>query len=254
MRDGAAGRRCRPPAQAAGAGGWYRRVIGSTTSRPLSDARAVTLPDPGASREAIEHHYDVGSDFYAQWLDPLLVYSCAFWAGAPDDDLAAAQLAKLDWHAAAAQCRGAVRVLDVGCGWGAMLGHLRERWGVSRVTGLTLSSDQAAYIAEHQPGADVRLEDWRDHNPDGPYDAIVSIGAFEHFARPELSQDERRDVYRSFFERCAGWLPAGGRLSLQTIGYEDFDPASGTVSSFFTGEVFPESTLPLLSDVVVASE
>jgi cyclopropane-fatty-acyl-phospholipid synthase len=98
------------------------------------------------------------------------------------------------------------------------------------------------------------LEDWRDHVPTAPYDAIISIGAFEHFARADLDTEARRAVYRSFFDRCAAWLPAGGRLSLQTIAYEDFDPATGPVSTFFTEEIFPESALPSLSDIVVAAE
>ena len=217
---------------------------------------STVTPDAsgGASRQAIEHHYDVGRDFYALWLDPRMVYSCAYWPGEPDADLGAAQVAKLDWHATAAQVDGAPRVLDVGCGWGAMLAYLSGERAVQHVVGLTLSADQAGYIRDRQPGVDVRLEDWRDHHPDGTYDAIISIGAFEHFARPELTTTERRGVYQSFFERCASWLPADGRLSLQTIGYEDFDEAKGPVSSFFTQDVFPESTLPYLSDIVVAAE
>ena len=70
----------------------------------------------------------------------------------------------------------------------------------------------------------------------------------------DLDTEARRAVYRSFFDRCAAWLPAGGRLSLQTIGYEDFDPARGVVSTFFTEDIFPESSLPSLSDIVVSAE
>ena len=84
--------------------------------------------------------------------------------------------------------------------------------------------------------------------------AIISIGAFEHFARPELNTDNRRGVYRDFFQRCANWLVTAGRLSLQTISYEDSDATPGPVLSFFSHEVFPESMLPLLSDIVVAAE
>ena len=82
----------------------------------------------------------------------------------------------------------------------------------------------------------------------------MSIGAFEHFARQGLSRVERRAVYRSFFDRCWLWLDEGGRLSLQTIAYEDFDPSTGPVSSFFTEEIFPESALPQLSDIIEATE
>lgn len=264
---------------------------------------AATATPTGASRQAIEHHYDVGGDFYDLWLDRRRVYSCALWDGEVDDDLEGAQAAKLDWHADALGAVDGGRVLDVGCGWGAMLHHLVSERGVTRATGLTLSADQASFAAG-PPSIDVRLEDWRQHSPTGPYDGIVSIGALEHFTRPELSRPQRQAVYREFFGRCAAWLVDGGRLSLQTIAYEDHgaepytdtagssntvppgtDNASrnergdtsrdgtgdtsrprsadtsrdgrhdtGAVSSFFVEEIFPESELPRLSDLVVAAE
>jgi cyclopropane-fatty-acyl-phospholipid synthase len=182
-----------------------------------------------------------------------MVYSCALWDGELDDDLEAAQLAKLDWHATGARADGAGRVLDVGCGWGAMMRYLTDERGVGHVTGLTLSSDQAA-AAPSSEKAETRLEDWRDHRPTAPYDAIVSIGAFEHFSRPELDKDQRRAAYRTFFESCALWLGEGGRLSLQTIAWEDFDPTTMKVATGFTDDIFPESSLPQLSDVTDAAE
>lgn len=211
-------------------------------------------PSRGATQAAIEHHYDVSGDFYRLWLDARRVYSCALWTGELDDDLDGAQLAKLAWHASSARAGGAGRVLDIGCGWGAMLRYLQEECGVEHVTGLTLSTDQFEAIRQETDRSEVILQDWRDHEPPAPYDAIVSIGAFEHFSRPAHTSTERREVYRSFFERCAAWLPVGGRLSLQTIAYEDFDENVGAVSTFFTDEIFPESALPHLSDIVVASE
>jgi cyclopropane-fatty-acyl-phospholipid synthase len=219
---------------------------------PVTADGVQALPG-GATRKAIEHHYDVGRDFFGLWLDARMVYSCALWPGDLDDDLDRAQLTKLEWHATAARVDGASRVLDVGCGWGAMMHYLVAERQVRHVTGLTLSSDQFAG-APADDRVDVRLEDWRDHHPPMPYAAVVSIGAFEHFARQDLSRVERRAVYRNFFDRCAVWLDEGGRLSLQTIAYEDFDPSTAPVSSFFTEEVFPESALPQLSDIVETAE
>jgi cyclopropane-fatty-acyl-phospholipid synthase len=207
----------------------------------------------GAAQPAIEYHYDVGRDFYRLWLGERLVYSCALWPEELDDDLEAAQTAKLEWHATGARADGVARALDIGCGWGAMIAYLTGQRHVGHVTGLTLSSDQAS-ATPSSDRVEVRLEDWRDHEPTSPYDAIVSIGAFEHFSRPDLARSERRAIYRSFFDRCAGWLNEGGRLSLQTIGWEDFDPEKEVGTSFFKEEIFPDSALPQLSDIVEASE
>ena len=220
----------------------------------------------GATQAAIEAHYDVGREFYRLWLDPEMIYSCALWPDGTarfDDDLARAQQAKLAWHADAAGVGPGARVLDVGCGWGAMLRYLVETRGAAAVTGLTLSSDQAdaaSALLEPSGRARVRLEDWRDHlagaplDPEEAYDAVVSIGAFEHFTHQGLDRAGRIDVYRRFFEGCARWLVPGGRLSLQTIAYEDFDETTGSVSSFFTDEIFPESALPHLGEIVAAAE
>ena len=208
----------------------------------------------GASQEAIEHHYDIGTDFYRLWLDARMVYSCALWPGELDDDLEAAQTAKLAWHADGARADGADRILDVGCGWGSLMRYLVDERGVGHVTGLTLSRDQAESAAAADPRLEVRVEDWRDHEPTDVYDGVISIGAFEHFARHDLPTAQRRLVYARFFDRCADWLVAGGHLSLQTIAYEDFDTSVGPISSFFANDIFPESALPRLSDIVVAAD
>jgi cyclopropane-fatty-acyl-phospholipid synthase len=170
----------------------------------------------GASSSAIRHHYDVGTEFYALWLDPTLTYSCALWDGA-DDTLPDAQVRKLDYLAGEAGAIGAASVLDIGCGWGALLTRLVQVHGVGRAVGLTLSAEQATYVsALADDRCDVRIENWVDHRPAAPYDAIVSIGAFEHFARYGMSRADRISAYRRFFESCHAWLPSGGRLALQT--------------------------------------
>ncbi|WP_226360461.1 cyclopropane-fatty-acyl-phospholipid synthase family protein [Pseudonocardia sp. ICBG1142] len=194
----------------------------------------------GTPVAAIRRHYDVGNDFYALWLDPTLSYSCAWGRGTLEE----AQERKLARHLAAAGAR--TRLLDVGCGWGGIL----ARAGVPAV-GLTLSDAQAAHVrALCLDDVEVRVEDWRDHRPTRPYDGIVSIGAFEHFAAPGT---DKVAIYRDFFTRCRDWLDGSrGALSLQTIGYADMDPAEA--SRFMQQEIFPDAELPTLPEITTAAD
>ncbi|MCA6358258.1 MAG: class I SAM-dependent methyltransferase [Phenylobacterium sp.] len=158
----------------------------------------------GASRQAIEYHYDLGREFYGLWLDPSLTYSAAMFA--PDLGLEAAQARKIDFHLDNVDITRCARLLDVGCGWGGVLTRAVERRPGLKATGLTLSPDQAAHVdARGLPGVKVRLEDWRGHAPEGRYDGIVTIGAFEHFAGPGLQSHEKIAVYREFFRTCRTW-------------------------------------------------
>lgn len=211
------------------------------------------LRDLGASREAVQHHYDVGNPFYSLWLDgaTLSYTSALFDADDAQDTLERAQIRKLDYHAEQIRADRCSRILDVGCGWGNMLRRLTQEHGVAHTVGLTLSQEQAAYVAAHgDPRIELRIESWVDHNPREPYDAIVSIEAIEAFARHGLPAAEKLRVYRSLFERCHAWLRPGGRMSWQMITYgnsgpEDFD-------SFIAQEIFPESDLPQLAEIVTA--
>jgi cyclopropane-fatty-acyl-phospholipid synthase len=208
----------------------------------------------GAGSDAIRHHYDVGNEFWQIWLDPTMSYSCAMWEK-PDEDLEQAQRRKLDFHVAEARAAGAARVLDVGCGWGAMLMHLVGRHGVQHAVGLTLSDAQAEYLRAIAPSSvEVLVRSWSDYQPTAPFDAIISVGAFEHFARQGLSPDEQIEAYRRFFRACREWLKPGGRLSLQTIAYGDIPRDRHLRDRFIADHIFPESELPRLADIARAAE
>jgi cyclopropane-fatty-acyl-phospholipid synthase len=218
--------------------------------------QASTSP-PGASAEAIQYHYDLGNDFYRLWLDPTLTYSAALWT--EGDTLESAQIRKIDFHIDRSGARGARRVLDVGCGWGAVLRRLVEAAGVAQAVGLTLSKAQQQWIeAWRLPNVEVRLESWAEHHPPEPYDAVISVGAFEHFARLDATDAEKVTGYRSFFARCREWLRPAGRLSLQTFAYgglrsrESVRRSAGT--RFLSSEIFPQTDPPRLADLVAASE
>jgi cyclopropane-fatty-acyl-phospholipid synthase len=208
----------------------------------------------GAGSGAIRHHYDVGNDFWQVWLDPTMSYSCAMWED-PADDLESAQRRKLDYHTAQAGAAGAARVLDIGCGWGAQLTHLVASHGVKHAVGLTLSDAQAEYLRALAPShVEVLVRSWSDYEPTEPFDAIISVGAFEHFARQGLSAEEQVEAYRRFFRACRNWLKPGGRLSLQTIAYGDIPRDRPLRDRFIVDEIFPESELPRLADIARAAE
>jgi cyclopropane-fatty-acyl-phospholipid synthase len=211
---------------------------------------AVKNQNPGASAEAIQYHYDVSNNFYRLWLGSTNAYSCAIWE--ENDTLESAQLRKIDFHINQAKARGALRVLDVGCGWGATLKRLVEVHNVEQAVGLTLSKAQAEWIESfRQPRIKVKLESWSEHSPEEPYDAIISVGAFEHFAKLNLNNVQKVEGYRTFFQRCHEWLKPGGWMSLQTMTYGNVRREE---LSQFIADCLPDSDLPSFSEIAEATE
>ncbi len=155
---------------------------------------------------AIAHHYDLSNDFYRIVLGPSLTYSCAVWTD-DTETLAAAQANKHELISRKLDLQPGMRLLDIGCGWGGMLLHAAEHHGVEAI-GVTLSRRQAELAEKRIAEAglsdrvQVRLQDYRDV-VDGPFDAISSIGMFEHVGLEQL------EVY---FNRCHALLAPGGRL------------------------------------------
>ena len=203
----------------------------------------ANIPNPGASAKAIQHHYDVSDEFFSLWLDPSLTYSSAIWEeGETIEDFEKAQMRKLDYHIEQAQVKGAKRVLDVGFGWGSLLKRLVDAHGVEKVVGLSLSQAHVDFVsAWGHPNIEARLESWTEHSPEEPYDGIISLEVFEHFARPELTSEEKVAGYREFFRRCHEWLKPGGKISIQTIVYENARKQNS--NKFLSEEVWPESDL-----------
>jgi cyclopropane-fatty-acyl-phospholipid synthase len=198
-------------------------------------------------RRAVRHHYDVGNEFFALFLDPSMTYSCAYWAGGATT-LEEAQEAKLELVCKKLGLSEGERVLDVGCGWGSFVLHAATRHGVNAV-GITLSEEQARLARERAREAGVedrvqfRVADYREV-ADGPFDAIASIGMVEHVGVEQI------DVYA---RRLHGLLRPGGRLLNHGIAkLKDLDtPDEGAFSERF---VFPDGVPLPLSRILHALE
>lgn len=206
----------------------------------------------GASQRSIEHHYDVGNDFFALWLDTLLVYSCALYE-TPDLSIDEAQRAKLGYWLNEVRLAQGGRLLDIGCGWGAVLASARAAVPDVEVRGLTLSRAQLSYL--QKAGLPAELKSWEHFSPTNTFSAVISLGAFEHFARNGMTHTDRVERYRAFFERCFEWLEPAGRLGLQTIALDGTSERTDRgLGRYFVEDVFPESSLPRLGEVVQAAE
>lgn len=213
------------------------------------------LEREGASQAAIQYHYDLSNDFYKLWLDPHMLYSCALWEDG--DDLERAQVRKMDYMIEQARAPGQARVLDIGCGWGGILRRLVSAHGVKEAVGLTLSEAQAQWTRERPTaGVECRVEDWKGYQPDEPFDAMISIGAFEHFARLENTEAEKVAAYKRFFKTCQDWLVPGGTLTLQTFAYGSTLPLevarSKKSTQFLAENIFRETDPPRLANVAEA--
>lgn len=145
-------------------------------------------------RRDIAYHYDVGNDFYRLWLDEQLVYSCAYFARG-DEDLATAQAAKLDHILTKLRLAPGERLLDIGCGWGALVIRAALRHG-AYAHGITLSREQCEFAQQRvrelglQDRVTIELRDYRDMPAAtlGSFDKIASVGMFEHVGVRKLAQ------------------------------------------------------------------
>lgn len=199
-------------------------------------------------RRAVTYHYDVSNDFYALWLDKHTVYSCAYFQS-PDDDLDSAQERKLDYICRKLRLRPGQRLLDIGCGWGGLVLHAARNYGVD-ATGITLSQPQAdlanARIAEAGLAERCRVlvRDYRELDEPGAYDALVSVGMFEHVGARMLP---------IYFSKAWALLKPGGVFLNHGIANRATDPPrSGR--SFSDAYVFPDGELTPISTSLGVAE
>ena len=183
-----------------------------------------------------------------------MAYSSALWDDEDENQsLDDAQRAKIHYHCQQARADKAKSVLDIGCGWASVLMPLANHYNVENVVGLTLSESQENWInGLNHPNVEARLESWKDHDPEAKYDSIISIGAFEHFAKLGSTSEEKVEFYREFFRKCHGWLDSKGHMSLQTVAYGNALP--GSFDPFLAAEIFPETDTPFLAEIAKGCE
>lgn len=214
---------------------------------PPEEARLSGLPHSRSrDKAAVSHHYDVSNAFYEMVLGPSLTYSCAVFHH-PDDTLEQAQANKYELICRKLGLREGMRLLDVGCGWGGMALHAARHHGV-RATGVTVSRNQADLASKRvveeglSDQVEIRRQDYREVH-DGPYDAISSIGMFEHVGQRNLP------VY---FERLHNLLRPGGRLLNHGIARPSGKEARLGRRTFISRYVFPDGELHEVGRVVSA--
>lgn len=245
------------------------RLTRALLSLPVGDTPAphpvVRAPDSGGihtperDAAAVRSHYDVGNDFYRLWLDKRMVYSCGYFTSR-ESSLDDAQEAKLEHICRKLRLRPGEKMLDVGCGWGGLIMHAAERFGVEAV-GITLSYEQAALARERirekglESRCTVEVRDYRHLTAEQEFDKIASVGMVEHVGRANLP------VY---FERLYAYLRPGGLLLNHGIVHAGsqakhklrdriFERLWGD-NDFINTYVFPDGELPELAEVVATAE
>jgi cyclopropane-fatty-acyl-phospholipid synthase len=225
------------------------RISNARAYRPQSSwapshGHSVRAHSKAENRDAIRFHYDVSNEFYALWLDRAMVYSCAYFES-PGVDLDAAQTAKLDHICRKLALRPGESFLDIGCGWGALVIHAAQHYGV-RAHGVTLSPQQLKVARERishaglEDRVSVELLDYRDLPQDRLYDKVASVGMFEHVGLKNLP------LYFSTVHRVL--KPHG--LFLNHGITHDCEGWAPTVSTEFINRyVFPDGQLDTISNV-----
>ncbi|NTW52375.1 MAG: cyclopropane fatty acyl phospholipid synthase [Chlorobiaceae bacterium] len=214
--------------------------VGAVSKAVESIAGAIwNMQTPSRAFTVGKRHYDVGNDLFQKMLDPLMIYSCAFWEGAAN--LEEAQEIKLRMVFDKLAVEPGMTLLDIGCGWGGTARFAAENFG-AKVVGVTISKEQAELAAARCRNfdVDIRLMDYR--SVKGTFDRIVSLGMLEHVGHKN---------YRTFFDTARRCLKPDGRLLIQSIGSNEpsscTDPWIGTY-------IFPNSMLPSASQIAIGYE
>ncbi len=208
-----------------------------------------------STQRDIEVSYDVSNEFFRLWLDENMHYTSASYASG-EETLERAQENKARILADYAEAGGGARVLDIGCGWGAMLEYLSRR-GVGEAHGITLSAAQATEIERRAiPSVKAWVCDYKDFVPQEKYDALVSIEMIDHLCSPAQARDGLAvSLYREFFRKCSTWVKPGACFGFQAILRDKVPRTRKDLDDLqFTADIiFPGGLNPRLEDLVMAA-
>jgi cyclopropane-fatty-acyl-phospholipid synthase len=213
-----------------------------TSAGKLARVRRYFSHSKTSDKKAIQYHYDVSNEFYKLWLDENMVYSCAYFENG-DEDLATAQIKKIDHILTKIQLQPGQRLLDIGCGWGALVLRAASKFGATCV-GVTLSQNQFDLATARVKAAgledkiEIRLQDYRD--VEGQFDRITSVGMFEHVGRKNLP---------GYFQKMHDLLADEGIAMNHGITSSDADSGETSLGGgeFIDRYVFPDGELPHIS-------
>ncbi|MFZ6646111.1 cyclopropane fatty acyl phospholipid synthase [Undibacterium sp. TJN25] len=210
------------------------RLLGHVLASKFLDRQNVQR-----ARKVGEIHYDLGNDFYEHMLDSRMTYTCGYWENA--NNLEQAQNAKLDLVCRKLRLKPGMRVLDIGCGWGSFMAYAAEHYGVEAV-GVSISKQQIAWAKQRYPHLplEFRLQDYRDI--DEQFDAIASIGMFEHVGRKN---------YRTYMRVAHQALKNDGLFLLHTIGK---NMRRSAPDPWIDKYIFPNGDLPSIGQIGDAAD
>jgi cyclopropane-fatty-acyl-phospholipid synthase len=218
---------------------WPQRHLESSGKKLLASFYGGQRNNPHEARRNIHHHYDIGNDFYKLWLDERLVYTCAYFPN-PDSSLEDAQLAKLDHICRKLRLQPGEKVVEAGCGWGALALHMAKHYGVT-VSAYNISSKQIAFARQKalSQGLDEKVEFIEDdyRNMRGKFDAFVSVGMLEHVGM---------DNYRELGRLIENSLNDSGRGLIHSIGLNYPRP----MDSWTKRHIFPGACPPSLAQLM----
>ncbi|QNB10555.1 class I SAM-dependent methyltransferase [Paraburkholderia tropica] len=220
-----------------------------TSASKLARVRRYFTHSKTTDKRAIQYHYDVSNDFYKLWLDENMVYSCAYFENG-DEDLATAQLKKIDHILTKIQLQPDQTLLDIGCGWGALVLRAAQKFG-ARCVGVTLSQNQFDLATQRvkdaglQDRIEIRLQDYRDVT--GQFDRITSVGMFEHVGRKNLP---------GYFTKVRELLADDGVAMNHGITSSDAESGETALGGgeFIDRYVFPDGELPHIGLALEAAQ